>query len=160
MTGKTFFIGFGVFLALFAAGLFYSINYAYYDRITVGELTLNTDQGELKLSNVDMINSDRTALKIRICADRVNIDGFQETNTATPLVAPFWFKCFDAKKLDAEIAEGTLKSYRIETNTPYGFDLYLAQNEKQSYVWRQINECGEARFSGLNLPDTCPEFKE
>ncbi len=160
MKGKTLFIGFAICLAAFAAGLFYTINYAYYDRVNLSELVLNTDQGDLKLRNVHMINSDRTPLKIRICADPVEDIAFEKVNTATPLVAPFWFDCFDAEKLSNQIEEGELKSYIIEANTPYGFDLYFTQDANHSYTWRQINECGEAKFSGLNLPQTCPRFKE
>lgn len=160
MRGSKLIIGFAICLALFAAGLFYTINYSYYDRSEMNEFALSTDNGELILKNVDMINSDRTPLKIRICADPIDTTGLEAVDTATPLVAPFWFKCFNAGKLSEEIAAGTLSTFRIESNKPFGFDLYLAQNDARSYFWRQLNECGEAQFSGDPLPATCPEFKE
>ena len=155
MKFKTLFIAFSIFLALFAGGLYYTTNYAYYDYFEYDAHAIETDFGEIRLHNVQMIDGDHPALKLRICADAVDGIEREASESATPLVAPKWFSCFDAKALGDAIDEGQAQAYVIRSNAPFGFDTYLANYNGHAFVWRQLNECGEAKFEGLNLPEGC-----
>ena len=60
---------------------------------------------------------------------------------ATPLVAPFWFRCFDAGRLTADLATGAAAAYAVARDAPPGFDLMLAAYpDGRGYLWRQLGD--------------------
>lgn len=144
--------------AIAGGGLWYSIEKAYYERITgVTEVVAYGDK--FPVSNYEGIDADTSPLKMRACFtvdwDYIPTDEFKDV--ATPLNAPQFFKCFDAGQLTADIQGGNASAILANENMPYGFDTYIAQYpDGNAYMWRQVNMCGDALFSGNNLPRECP----
>ncbi|GLQ34576.1 hypothetical protein GCM10007939_08590 [Amylibacter marinus] len=140
------------------AGLWYSIQNAYYNEITdVTEIMAYGDAFPVK--NYRGIDADTSPLKMRACFD-VDWDYFptdEYKDIATPLIAPNFFKCFDAKEIGADLQAGNATAILAQENEPFGFDRFIAQYEDgRAFMWRQTNSCGTAHFSGDPLPDGCP----
>lgn len=154
---QIFLIASAVFLVTFGLGLYYFVNYAHYQYEEHKNYVLNLKTGERNLENVVMIDATTSPLKLRICADALDLSDFEKSEDATPLVAPSWFGCFDGKSLAQKLERGEVEAYKLESNEPYGFDLYVINDENTAHIWRQLNACGEAFFQGENLPDGCPE---
>lgn len=155
-TSQIFLIAFAVFLLCFGIGLYYFINYAHYDYEEHKNYVLELNSEALNLENVVMIDADTSPLKLRICADAIDISQWEKSEEATPLVAPSWFGCYDGKDLAQKFERGEVEAYIIEKNQPYGFDLYVINDEHTAHIWRQLNACGEAFFQGEKLPEGCP----
>lgn len=158
MTGRTLFIGLGVFVLIFGVGLYYALNYAYYQSGDFDQIVLETDGIDLTLRNVQTLDGDSSPIKFRLCADPVVLDDFPPAPGATPLVAPKWFGCFDAGRLQSALDRGEVDAHLIRSNTPFGVDLVGMVYDNQSFFWRQLSDCGEARFSGDPMPEHCPEI--
>lgn len=144
MRGRTLVLGFVVFVVIFLAGLIWTQFFAYYERQTgVGALTF---AGEVvPVADYDGIDSTSSPLKLRGCLriDPASVDRLAPPPApqATPLNAPFWFGCFDAGRLTADLASGAARAYDIGRDQPEGFDLMLAvYPDGRGYVWRQLNE--------------------
>jgi len=88
-----------VFAGAMGVGLWYTIEKAYYINVTnVNEV--NVAGTYRKVENYNGIDADTSPLKLRACFD-VDWEYNSTTNyekIATPLIAPKWFSCFDAKK--------------------------------------------------------------
>lgn len=147
MSGRILVLGLLAFTAVFAAVLVWTQFFAYYERQSgVGALTI---AGEVvPVADYDGIDSTSSPLKLRGCfridpAWVARLDP-PPAPQATPLTPPFWFRCFDAGALTADLAAGTAVAYDIGRDQPEGFDLMLAvYPDGRGYVWRQLNE----RFS-------------
>ena len=144
MRGRTFVAGFLAFVAIFAAGLVWAQFFAYYERQQgVGALTI---AGEVvPVADYDGIDSTSSPLKLRGCfrIDPASVARLDPPRApeATPLTPPFWFRCFDAGALTADIVSGAAQAYDIGRNQPEGFDLMLAvYPDGRGFVWRQLNE--------------------
>ncbi len=155
MKGRTLFIGFAVFLAIFAFGLFYTINYAYYSE-TFHE---NYEVAGLEVTNYHEINAQTSPIKYRACFELpTGATLYGNAEGATPLVAPYWFECFDARQLTEDLDRGEVNAVRYDENQPFGVTSYMiVYPDGRAFAWRQLNECGEAKFSGDPLPDNCSE---
>lgn len=161
MNGKVIVSGMLGIAVIAGIGLWYSIERAYYTHVTdVSEVTAYGDA--FAVSNYTGIDADTSPLKMRACFD-VDWDYIPTTEfkaEATPLRAPRFFKCFDAGQLTQDLAADKASAILADENTPYGFNTYIAQYPNgKAYMWRQINVCGEAKFSGDDLPEGCPTPK-
>ena len=112
------------------------------------------------VTNYRGIDADTSPLKLRACFtvdwDYFPSDEFKDV--AEPLTAPSWFDCFDAEAIAKDIAAGDATAILAEENVPFGFSRFIAQYpDGNAYMWRQINECGEAQFDGDDLPQECVE---
>lgn len=161
MNGKAIMIAMLTVAVLAGVGLWYSIERAYYVSVTgVAEVTAYGDR--FPVSDYEGIDADTSPLKMRACFkvgwDYTPTEEFKEV--ATPLRAPRFFKCFDAGQITADLQTGAASAILADENTPYGFNTFIAQYpDGRAYMWRQINDCGEAWFSGNDLPEGCPEPK-
>jgi hypothetical protein len=82
---------------------------------------------------------------------------FAPYETPTPLTAPSWFDCFDAKTLEADIESGAAMAFMGTENIAYGIDRVLAvYGDGRAYAWHQINVCGSTVFDGEPAPEGCP----
>lgn len=159
MNGKPIVIGLLVVAAVAGVGLWYSIERAYYHKVTdVTEVTAYGDA--FAVSDYQGIDADTSPLKMRACFkvawDYIPTDEFKDA--ATPLRAPRFFRCFDAGQMTDDLQAGVATAILADENHPYGFDTYITQYpDGRAYMWRQINACGEAQFSGNDLPDGCPD---
>jgi hypothetical protein len=132
-------------LAVFVAGLVWTQIFAFYERQQgVGGLAIAG--ATVPVADYDGIDAATSPLKLRGCfhIDPAAVAGLSPAPQATPLTAPFWFRCFDAGRLTDDLAAGTARAYAIGEDSPEGFDLMLAvYPDGRGYLWRQLN----ARFT-------------
>ncbi|MBL4750811.1 MAG: histidine kinase [Amylibacter sp.] len=162
MNGKPVMIALLSAAVVAGAGLWYSIERAYY--FTVTDVTGITVNGTLQpVSAYQGIDADTSPLKMRACF-KVNwaytpSDDYKDS--ATPLRAPRSFDCYNGEQITHDLESGGATAILANENKPYGFDTYIAQYaDGRAYMWRQINDCGEAQFSGNDLPKDCPNPAE
>ena len=141
MSGRKLVLAFAAFLAVFAAALVWAQVFAYYERQEgVGALTIAGEA--VSVAGYAGIDAATSPLKLRGCLriDPAAVAGLDPAADATPLNAPFWFRCFSARALTRDLAAGAAKAYRIARNEPEGFDLMLAvYPDGRGFVWRQLN---------------------
>lgn len=137
--------GLVAFALIFGAALWYFQVYAFYDDLAPEPLAFGDTTYEV--TGWQGIDAASSPLKRRVCltvspetARRI-ADDQPETDTATPLVAPYWFDCFDAGQLTADLATGHAAGYRIGPSEFDGVNDYLALYEDgRAYLWRQVDE--------------------
>jgi len=147
------------------AGMYYFQVYAYYDRLEPRtSLIAELPEGVTRLTITDFegIDSDSSPLRFRACF-RVLGEPAELTPypAPKPLNAPRWFRCFDAGRLDADLAAGRANAFLLEGNFRYGFDRVMAlYPDGRAVLWHQMNACGLAHFDGRPLPQGCPPGPE
>ncbi len=143
---------------LMGAGLWYTSTKAYYRSVT-GVTSVSAYGDAFPVSNYKGIDADTSPLKLRACFN-VDWDYFPSDefkDVATPLTAPKWFDCFDARQIGEDLLADKASAILADENAPYGFDTFIAQYpDGRAYMWRQINICGEAFFGGDATPKECP----
>ena len=148
--------------AAMGAGLWYSSNSAYYYEVN-GLTEVAVGDAVLPVSDYRGIDADTSPLKMRACFT-ANWDVALDTTDAEgaePLIAPTWFNCFDAKQIAGDLQSGAATVLLALQNKPYGFDTFIARYpDGRAFMWRQINHCGEAQFSGGDRPEDCPDPEE
>ncbi|MER2510775.1 DUF6446 family protein [Amaricoccus sp.] len=140
MNGRRLVVGFLIFLGLFAAALIYTQFFAFYERQHgVGALRIN---GEVvPIADFDGIDATSSPLKLRGCfrVDPAAVAGLTPAAKPTPLNPPFWFRCFDAGAIEADLASGAARAYAIGQDQPEGFDIMIAvYPDGRGYLWRQL----------------------
>jgi uncharacterized protein DUF6446 len=151
------------------AAIYYLQVYAYYEELpnsAASDLRLTTLEGAvepLPVAAFKGIDSTSSPIRYRVCATTetpvAEIAATYATYPAAePLQAPYWFDCFDARSLELDLESGTAVAYLGEENTMYGIDQVVAvYPDGRTYVWNQINSCGEVVFEGNAAPADCPE---
>lgn len=158
-------------LALLLAGLagggamYYLQVYAYYDRLEPrASLNAETSEGvtPLAITGFEGIDSDSSPLRYRACFTVLDAPaGLTAYPAPQPLNAPRWFRCFDAGRLEADLAAGRAQAWLVEANFQYGFDRVMAlYPDGNAFLWHQMNACGAAHFDGRALPQGCPPAPE
>jgi hypothetical protein len=140
MSGKRLVSGLLVFTVIFAAALIWFQFFAYYHRER-GVTALPAPGGPVPVADYDGIDADTSPLKLRGCfrVDPALVGDLPPAERATPLVAPFWFRCFDAGRLTRDLASGAAAARLVAHDTPSGFDLLVAvYPDGRGYLWRQL----------------------
>lgn len=141
MNGRRLVLGFAVFLAIFAAALVWFQFFAFYERQS-GVDALRIAGEAVPIVGYDGIDATSSPLKLRGCfrMNPVAVAGLPAAADATPLVGPFWFRCFNAGRLTDDLAAGLATAYRIAHDDPAGFDTMIAlYPDGEGYLWRQLN---------------------
>ncbi len=144
MNGRRLVLVFLGFLLLFVAALVWFQFFAFYERHH-DVVALPVPGKSIAISDYDGIDATSSPLKLRGCfrIDPVSVVSLPVAPDATPLVAPFWFGCFDARALTRDIAAGKATAHLVARDTPDGFDMMIAvYPDGRGYLWRQLN----ARF--------------
>jgi hypothetical protein len=154
---------------IFGAGLYYSQTYAYYDTIEasapaalVTATTLGGASEDLLAEGFEGIDADTSPIKYRACfstplSQSMLTETFVIHETPTPLTAPAWFSCFDAKSLTADLDSGAAIAFMGTENISYGVDRVVAvYPDGRAYAWHQINDCGATVYDGEIAPEGCP----
>lgn len=143
--------------AVMGAGLWYMIQIAPYGDVP-DQSSVTVDGAALPIRNFQAIDGENSPLKYRACfAQDWDLAGFVKSDDATPLVAPGWFDCFDAGAITADLETGAAIAFEAGRNQPFGTTRYIAAyGDGRAFMWRQLNACGEAFFSGDPLPSDCP----
>ena len=142
MNGRRFVLVFLAFLVVFAAALYWFQVFAYYQRQT-DVTALAIDGAPVPVTAYDGIDAATSPLKLRGCfrIDPATTAGLAPATDATPLTAPFWFRCYSARTLTDDLATGTATAYRIARDQPEGVDTMLAvYPDGRGYLWRQLND--------------------
>ncbi len=140
MNGRHLVAGFLVFLAIFAAALVYAQFFAFYERQRdVAALRIGEEM--VPVADYDGIDATSSPLKLRACfrIDPAAVAALAPADKPTPLTPPFWFRCFDAGGLAADLASGAARAYAIGAGQPEGFDAMIAvYPDGRGYLWRQL----------------------
>ncbi|MFV0475827.1 MAG: DUF6446 family protein [Pikeienuella sp.] len=155
MSGRLVMGGLLVFALVFGAVLWWFQTRGWYREVT-GVGSVEVAGVAVPVADYAGIDADSSPLKMRGCFRAEGLTG-PEAPEAEPNVAPDWFDCFDAVRIDGDLASGAAHAIRAAANEPAGFDRMIAvYPDGRAYQWRQINECGKAGFEGLPLPEGCP----
>lgn len=142
MSGRRVMIAFLAVVAVFAAALVYFQLFAFYER-TEGVGGLPVGEGVAMIADYEGIDAATSPLKLRGCfrADPADFAAARPAPEAEPLTAPFWFRCFDARAIAADLDAGRATAYALESDRPPGFDLMVAiYPDGRGYLWRQLND--------------------
>ncbi len=159
MKGSILMGGTLVVAAAMGIGLWYSSNSAYYYEVE-GVTEVTVGGAVVPVADYHGIDADTSPLKMRACftVDRDFAAEASGAEGAEPLVAPTWFDCFDARQISKDLQSGAAAVLLARSNVPYGFDTFIAHYpDGRAFMWRQINACGEALFSGNDRPEGCPD---
>ena len=141
MNGKRFILLFLCSVLIFTAALFYFQNYAYYDPIDIRQNIL-LGKKRYEISYYQGIDSESSGLKLRECfvIDLVDDITLPKYEKPTPLTAPFWFKCFNAKRITKDLENGKASAFLFKKEEFDGIDNVIAiYPDGRSYRWRQLN---------------------
>ena len=132
-------VGLGVIAVIFGVTLWWFQTRAYYEDVT-GLDTLLVNGEALPVTDYVGIDATSSPLKRRACFRQDWPQSAASDPAATPLVAPGWFPCFDAKTLTEDLAANRAQALRIAENDPDGFDTWVAHYpDGRAYLWRQLN---------------------
>lgn len=171
MNGKVI-VALLVFPAIFAGvALFYLQIFSFYEEVVPNgktDISILLQQNELpeviNYSNFRAISSDSSPIRYRACFDTAeDLEALSKIylvyEDAVPKIAPYWFDCFDAKKLGSALKDRDYgEVFLSKKNIVYGIDRVVAilANGK-GYVWHEINECGDKLYDGSPVSNECPE---
>ena len=142
MSGRRLVIGLLLFAAVFGVALYWFQVFAFYERQS-GKDTLPVPGAPVAIADYDGIDSASSPLKLRGCfrVDPAAVAALPVAAAPTPLVAPFWFRCFDAGALTRDLAAGAATARLVAHDLPEGFDLMDAvYPDGRGYLWRQLND--------------------
>jgi hypothetical protein len=160
MSGRIFISGLLLFAAIFGAAMWWFQTRGHYVEVD-GIEVVDIAGSPVAVRAYKGVDADTSPLKLRGCFILVGEFAAPIAEDPTPLIAPDWFECFDAGKLDADLKSGAARPLLAEFNNPFGFDRVVAvYADGRAFQWRQINPCGAAHFSGDDLPANCPKPKE
>ncbi|MEO1918755.1 MAG: DUF6446 family protein [Paracoccaceae bacterium] len=142
MNGKILISGFAAFVAIFAAGLYYALVYAYYEKVNDVPEIMVQDR-TIAVTNYEGIDATSSGLKLRGCfgVTPADFEGLAQGLNAIPLSAPKWFECFDVKAIQTDLDAGRAVAYLAAENEKDGIDRVIAvYPDGRAYQWRQLNE--------------------
>ncbi len=164
MTGKILSIIILVSALIGGAAMYYLQVFAYYEEAPVVDTitVLGPEDAEIPLPvrGYEGIDADSSPIRFRACfetdARPAALDAVPYPGAA-PRNAPFWFDCFDAEAIAAQMAAGTAQVFTMARNIEFGVDRVVALTEDgRGYIWQEINECGDKAYDGTPLGDDCP----
>lgn len=134
-------VGLGILgtAALAGALMWWLQVYAFYDPVTAVEMPLD---GQVALPARDFtgIDSRSSPIRYRACFRTVPTAAGLPYPGAEPLVAPFWFDCFDAEDIGAALASGEARAVLSIRDVHPGVDRVVALfADGRAYAWQQFN---------------------
>ena len=170
MNGKVIVTGLLAVALVGGAGLYYSLEYAYYAPVPADsakariEMTsIVTGKPEvLPIEDFQGIDADTSPLRYRACfklptSMATLTESFVIYEKPTPLVAPTQFSCFDAGAIADALHSDKAVAFLGQKNIQYGIDRVIAVfDDGRAYAWNQMNHCGEVVFNGEPAPKGCP----
>lgn len=151
------------------AAMYYLQVYAFYRTLTAeeaGPVTLALKGGAggqpIPVDNLSAIDSDSSPIRYRACftvAESLSDleAAYEAYPDPTPLNAPGWFSCFDAREIGEALESGQARAFLSVKDLRYGIDRVVAVlPDGRGYAWQQINACGAVVFDGEPPPEGCP----
>ena len=133
-------IGLVTFTGLFGLAFWWFQSHAFYSETKADEHTVIIDGVGYPVTEWNSIDATSSPLKMRACfLIREEIEALAALDPE-PLVAPGWFRCFNAEVIAENLASGYTKAYVAERNNPRGFDRIVAVFPGgRAYMRRQPN---------------------
>ena len=143
MNGRSIIIVFLAFLIIFTIILFYFQNFAYYERLQVKN-SLLIEKEMVEVTDYSGITASSSGLKLRECFKIVDLSFDTQVLTVyqkpTPLNAPFWFGCFNAKLLSKDLNANKAVAFLSKKEEFDGIDKVIAlYPDGTGFQWRQLN---------------------
>ncbi|MES2667249.1 MAG: DUF6446 family protein [Pseudomonadota bacterium] len=151
--GKVAVVAIVTVAAVFGAAIYYLQIYAYYTPVTFvpgNEIRLTPiagDQPEAIVANdVTGIDADSSPLRFRACfttplSQGLLTETYKVYEKAEPLLAPGWFDCFDAARIDKALEQGEALAFLSEANIHPGVNRVVAVfPDGSGYAWNQLND--------------------
>jgi hypothetical protein len=132
-------VGLVGFTIVFGLVFWWFQEHAFYEETKAGSYEVEIAGQIYPVTKWNGITSDSSPLKMRACF--VIREDFEALAAIAPepLVAPGWFKCFNAQVIEENLVSGYAKAYVAERNDPKGFDRIVAVFPGgRSYMWRQL----------------------
>lgn len=128
-------------------GIWYAQEYGFYSRVQPDTVTLTIASGDdiipLQAGELEAIDATSSPIRWRGCfrltqplpPDAVRFD------KPTPLVGPNWFSCFDAGRLQADLASGAATAYLSQPEIRPDVDRVIAvYPDGRAFGWHQFND--------------------
>lgn len=143
MSGRTLMIGLIGFAVIFGAVLYYMQIYAFYESTEAETLTIAG--APYPVTDWQGIDASSSPLKARACFRLPGTPAAEPAARPTPLVAPYWFDCFDAEAIGRALESGEATAYLAEAGIAQGIDRMVARfPDGRAYMWHQLND----RYAG------------
>ncbi len=138
VNGKYVVIGLVTFTVLFGLVFWWFQSHAFYDETQADEVRI---AGQLyPVTEWKGIEATSSPLKMRACFLIHETIEALPALAPEPLLAPGWFRCFNAEIIAENLARDYAKAYVAERNDPKGFDRIVAVFPGgRAYMWRQPN---------------------
>ncbi len=169
MSGKLLGIGLVVIGLIAGAVLYYLQIYGFYSEVSErdagGVALVSVASGApepVSYSAFEAIDADSSPIRFRACFQTdMSLEAlaarFEQIDAPDPRNAPYWFGCFDAEALGAEIKAGTARTFLSQKNVHYGVDRIVAiTDDGRGYIWHELNDCGEKAYDGTVIGEECP----
>lgn len=127
--------------------------YAYYEPVSFtpgDEIRLTPLVGgvpeAIVVDAVEGIDAESSPLRFRACfttplSQAMLSETYVIYENPTPLIAPGWFDCFDAAKIDAALEAGQALAFLSQRDIHPGVDRVVAvMGDGRAYAWHQLNE--------------------
>lgn len=137
---------------LFGAGLWYSLEYAYYRRVSLGPglaMTLVPVSGgppvEIAATDFEGINATSSPIRFRACFKVATplseiAAHYAPYSGAMPLVGPHWFSCFDAGKITRALGKGEAKAFlSVKAAAPEVDRVIAIFPDGRAFAWQQLD---------------------
>jgi hypothetical protein len=138
---------------IFAAVVWYTQIYAYYEEVPAGSVAIRlTPLGEgsepepMLAEEIEAIDAESSPLRFRACfrtpeSLALLTESYIIFDEAVPLVAPGWFDCFDAEFIGQALESGEAIAFMGEKNIVDGVDRVVAVfPDGKAFAWHQLNE--------------------
>ena len=125
--------------------------YAFYDPVAFtpgAEIRLTPIAGAIPepilVENIEGIDANSSPLRFRACfttplSQAMLTETYQVYAGAEPTIAPAWFDCFDAARIDAALASGEAVAFLSEAGIAPQIDRVVAVfPDGRAFAWHQI----------------------
>jgi hypothetical protein len=138
VSGKYVVTGLVAFTGLFGLVFWWFQSHAFYSETKADEAEVVIAGSPYRVTEWEGLDASSSPLKMRACfLIRDPIEALPAL-APEPLVAPGWFRCFNAEVIAENLASGYAKAYVAERNNPHGFDRIVAVFPGgRAYMWRQ-----------------------
>lgn len=146
---------------LVGAAIWWLQVYAFYEPVSLGpdlQIRLTPIAGgapeTIVADDFEGIDASSSPIRFRGCfTTPLSLGLLTETyriyETATPLVAPAWFGCFDAGRLTEDLKTGRAVAFLAEENVAPDVDRVVAvYPDGHAYTWNQLNAAAAAQAQG------------
>ena len=123
--------------------MFYLQVWGYYDDAPLEPDLVAIDGINATIYAYEGIDADSSPIRYRACFEIDPVIGraLPDAPEAEPLNAPFWFDCFDAEDLGADLASGEARAVMLRENLRPGVDRVAAiYPDGRAYAWQQLND--------------------